>query len=376
MIHGDRLAELSDHGVSIWLDSLNRERLRGGGLGALVRDRHVVGVTTNPTIFQQALAHGAQYDSQIHDLGLRGVSPEEAARSLIGFDVRWACDTLRPVYDRTGGVDGYVSIEVDPSVAHDPDRTLAEARALHWLVARPNVMIKIPATDAGLDALTAATAEGINVNVTLVFGLRRYAAVIDAYLTGLERAAAAGMDLRKIRSVASLFVSRVDTEIDGRLDKIGTADAHGLLGKAGIANARLAYQHYELMSATSRWRRLEAQGATRQRPLWASTGVKNPAYPDTMYVTQLVAPDTVNTMPEATLHAVADHAEFGTGTIQSSYEDARTVLQALLRVGVDYEDAMSTLEREGVQKFVDSWNELLSKLRTALRGQNDRQFQQ
>src|SRR4051794_4347326 len=354
----DRLAELSDHGVSIWLDSLNRERLRSGGLAALVRDRHVVGVTTNPTIFQQALANGAHYASQVHDLGLRGVSPEEAARSLIGYDVRWACDVLRPVYDRSDGLDGYVSIEVDPSVAHDPEKTVAEARALHWLIARPNVMIKIPATDAGLAAITAATAEGISVNVTLVFGLRRYAAVIDAYLSGLERAAAAGLELRTIRSVASLFVSRVDTEIDGRLDKVGTADAHELLGRAGIANSRLAYQHYEAVISTPRWRRLEAQGATRQRPLWASTGVKNPAYPDTMYVTQLVAPDTVNTMPEATLNAVADHAEFGTDTIQNSYEDAAIVLEALTHVGVDQEDVMSTLERDGVRKFVDSWNEL------------------
>src|SRR3954449_299895 len=366
MTHVDRLAELSDHGVSIWLDSLSRERLRGGGLAALVRDRHVVGVTTNPTIFQQALASGTHYESQVHDLGLRGVSPEEAARSLIGYDVRWACDVLRPVYDRTGGLDGYVSIEVDPSVAHDTDKTVAEARALHWLIARPNVMIKIPATDAGLDAITAAIAEGISVNVTLVFGLNRYAAVIDAYLSGLERAAAAGLDLRTIRSVASLFVSRVDTEMDGRLDKVGTAAAHELLGRAGIANARLAYRHYQAVISTPRWRRLEAQGATRQRPLWASTGVKNPAYLDTMYVTQLVAPDTVNTMPEVTLHAVADHAEFGTDTIQSSYEDAATVLEALARVGVDYEDVMSTLERDGVQKFVDSWNELLSNLRAAL----------
>src|SRR3954467_4529965 len=259
----DRLAELSDRGVSIWLDSLNRERLDGGGLAALVRDGHVVGVTTNPTIFQQALAQGAQYDSQVHDLGLRGVSPEEAARSMIGYDVRWACDVLRPVYDRTGGLDGYVSIEVDPSVAHDTEKTLAEARALHWLIARPNVMVKIPATDAGLAAITAATAEGISVNVTLIFGLTRYAAVIDAYLSGLEQAAAAGGDLRTIRSVASLFVSRVDTEIDGRLDKIGTVEARALLGKAGIANARLAYKHFEAVIATPRWRRLEEQGAAR-----------------------------------------------------------------------------------------------------------------
>lgn len=375
MIHGDRLAELSDLGVSIWLDSLNRERLRGGGLADLVCDRHVVGVTTNPTIFQQALAHGAEYDSQVHDLALRGVSPEEAARSLIGYDVRWACDVLRPVYDRSDGRDGYVSIEVDPSVAHDADKTVAEARALHGLIARPNVMIKIPATDAGLDAITAATAEGISVNVTLIFGLTRYAAVIDAYLSGLERAAAAGVDLRTIRSVASLFVSRVDTEIDRRLDRVGTVDARALLGRAGIANARLAYKHHEAVTATPRWRRLEERGATRQRPLWASTGVKNSAYPDTMYVTQLVAPDVVNTMPEATLHAVADHAEFGTDPIQSSYEDATTVLEALPRVGIDYEHAMTTLEREGVQKFVDSWNELLSKLRAALSTERRRQPQ-
>jgi transaldolase len=246
---------------------------------------------------------------------------------------------------------------------------------LQWLVARPNVMIKIPATDAGLAAITAATAEGISVNVTLVFGLTRYAAVLDAYLSGLERAAAAGVDLRTIRSVASLFVSRVDTEIDRRLDKEGTVDARKLLGKAGIANARLAYRHYEAVLATLRWRRLEERGANRQRPLWASTGVKNPAYPDTRYVTQLVAPDTVNTMPEATLDAVADHAEFGTEAIQSSYEDATTVLEALPRVGIDYEDAMNTLEREGVQKFVDSWNELLSKLRASLSAKRKSQIQ-
>jgi transaldolase len=246
MTHADRLAELSERGVSIWLDSLDRGRLRGGGLAALVRDRHVVGVTTNPTISQRALANGAQYAGQVHDLGLRGVSPEEAARSMIGHDVRWACDVLRPVYDRTGGVDGFVSIEVDPSVAHDTEKTVAEARALHWL------------------------------NVTLAFGVSRYAAVIDAYLTRLERAVAAGLDVRSIRSVASLFVSRVDTEIDGRLDKVGTADALALRGRAGIANARLAYEHYESVIATPRWPRLEARGATRQRPLWASTGVKNP----------------------------------------------------------------------------------------------------
>jgi transaldolase len=285
---------------------------------------------------------------------------------MIGYDVRWACDVLRPVYNRTGGVDGQVSLEVDPRVAHDTAKTVAEARALQWLIARPNVMIKIPGTDAGLGAITAATAEGISVNVTLVFGLKRYAAVIDAYLGGLERAATAGVDPTTIRSVASLFVPRVDTEIDALLDKIGTGEVQALRGRSGIANARLAHEHYEAVIASPRWRQLEARGATRQRPLWASTGVKNPTYPDTMYVTQLVAPDTVNTMPEATLDAVADHAEFGTDTIQSGYEEAAAVLEALPHVGVDYEDVISTLERDGVQRFVDSWTDLLANLQAVL----------
>jgi transaldolase len=366
MTSADRLAELSEHGVSVWLDSLSRGRLRGGGLAALVRDRHVVGVTTNPTIFEQALADSSDYASQVQDLGLRGVSSEEATRSIIGYDVRWACDVLRPVFDRTGGVDGRVSIEVDPRVAHNTAKTVAEARASQWLITRLNVMIKMPVADAGPNAITAATAAGISVNVTLVFGLKRYAAVINAYLRGLEQAATTGVDSTTIRSVASLFVSRVDTEIDARLNRMGTDEARALRGKSGIANARLAYEHYEAVITSPRWRQLEARGATRQRPLWASTGVKNPAYPTTMYVTQLVAPDTVNTMPEATLAAVADHARIGTDTIQSSYEEAAAVLETLPRVGVDYEDVMSTLERDGVQKFVDSWNDLLAGLQAAL----------
>jgi transaldolase len=329
MISADRLAELSEHGVSVWLDSLSRGRLHGGGLAALVGDRHVVGVTTNPTIFEQALADSSDYASQVQDLGLRGVSSEEAARSMIGYDVRWACDVLRPVFDRADGVDGRVSIEVDPRVAHDTAKTVAEARASQWLINRPNVMIKMPATDAGLNAIAAATAAGISVNVTLVFGLKRYAAVIDAYLGGLEQAATTGVDLTTIRSVASLFVSRVDTEIGARLNRMGTVEARALRGKSGIANARLAYEHCEAVIASPRWRQLEARGATRQRPIWASTGVKNPAYPDMMYVTQLVGPDTVNTMPEATLAAVADHARIGKDTIQSSYEEAAAVLETL-----------------------------------------------
>jgi transaldolase len=354
------LADLTAAGVAVWLDDMSRERLRTGNLEQLVREREVVGVTTNPSIFQKALSEGAAYDEQVRDLALRGTDVGEAVRSLTTYDVRWACDVLQPVADRTAGVDGRVSIEVDPRIAHDTERTVAEARALWWLVDRPNLFIKIPATEAGLPAITAALAEGISVNVTLIFSLQRYEAVMDAFLTGLEQARDNGHDLSRIGSVASFFVSRVDSEIDKRLEKAGADSA--LRGKAGVANARLAYAAYERVFAGQRWAALERAGATPQRPLWASTGVKDPAYDDTMYVVELVAPGTVNTMPEATLEAVADHGEVRGDTVRTSYDDAQAVLDRLAEVGVDYDDVVRLLEEEGVQKFEDAWNGLIESV--------------
>ena len=362
----DPLTDLATQGVSIWLDSISRDRLSSGGLADLVASRHVVGVTSNPTIFEQALDGSAAYDGQLRDLAIRGVPVDEAARLLTGYDIRCACDVLRGVYEQTGGLDGRVSIEVDPRVADDTAKTIAEARALWWLIARPNVMIKIPATQAGLAAITAATAEGISVNVTLIFSLDRYDQVMDAYLTGLEQAHQAGVDLSTIRSVASFFVSRVDVEVDARLDKIHTEAARLLRGKAGVANARLAYRRFETVFGSERWRRLEAAGAHPQRPLWASTGVKNPEYPDVMYVTDLIAANTVSTMPQATLDAFADHGYAAADTVTGAYDEAEQVLAGLAEVGVDYDDVVELLEREGVRKFVDAWTLLLQHLAESL----------
>jgi transaldolase len=355
----DPLAQLSAAGVAVWLDDLSRERLVTGNLSQLARDRHVVGVTTNPTIFQKAITSGTAYDDQIRDLALRGVDIGEGLRALTTYDVRNACDVLRPVYEASGGVDGRVSIEVDPRIAHDCDKTVAEARALWWLVDRPNLYIKIPATLEGLPAIAQTLSEGISVNVTLIFGLARYDAVMEAFLDGMERLRASGGDLAQMGSVASFFVSRVDTEIDKRLDKVGGDEAAALRGKAGVANARLAYQHYEKVFSSDRWKSLEASGAKPQRPLWASTGVKDPSYADTMYVAELVAPGTVNTMPEATMQAVYDHGVIEKDTIRSHYTEAQEVLDRLERIGVSYDDVIDTLEREGVEKFEDSWNQLI-----------------
>jgi len=361
----DALSDLSAAGVSIWLDDISRQRLISGNLKELVATEHVVGVTSNPTIFQKALEQHV-YDDQIRELALRGVSLDEAVRSLTAYDIRWACDVLAQTYADSQGQDGRVSIEVDPRLAYETEKTIAEAKALHWLVARPNVLIKIPATEAGLPAITAATATGISVNVTLIFSIERYRAVMEAYLTGLEQARAAGVDLAGIRSVASFFVSRVDTEIDKRLDKIGTDEARELRGKAGVANAKLAYEAYEQTFAGDRWDSLKADGAHEQRPLWASTGVKDPSYDDTMYVTGLVAPNTVNTMPEATLNAVADHGVVAGATGASGYDGARTVFSGLSGLGIEIDEVTGLLESEGVKKFIDSWSELLDELRTDL----------
>jgi transaldolase len=350
--------------VSVWLDDISRDRLRTGNLQELIDDYHVVGVTSNPTIFAHALSHGDAYDAQVADLKSYGVSVEEASRAITTYDIRWACDVLRPVYDATDGLDGRVSLEVDPRLAKNTVATIAEARALWWAVDRPNLFIKIPATLEGLPAITQAISEAISVNVTLIFSLERHGAVIDAYMEGLEKAAAAGHDISKIRSVASFFVSRVDTEVDGRLDKIGTPEAEALRGKAAIANARLAYELFEQKCATDRWQALASGGANVQRPLWASTSTKDPAFPDTMYVVDLVVADTVNTMPEATLKATADHGELHGDTVHGTYDASRQVFADLEKLGIEYDDVVQVLEDEGVAKFEASWNELLDTIKT------------
>ncbi len=362
----DILAQLSALGVSVWLDDISRERLVTGGLAGLVANRHVVGVTSNPTIFAHAVSQGSSYNDQIADLAARKLGTDEAGRAITTFDVRWGCDVLRAAYDASGGVDGRVSLEVDPRFAADTAATIAEARSLWWMVDRPNAYIKIPATRAGLPAITQCLSEGISINVTLIFSIARYGEVIDAFLAGLEQAAANGHDLSTITSVASFFVSRVDTEVDKRLDKIGTAEAKALRGKAGIANARLAYQRFEERFATQRWQALERQGARLQRPLWASTSTKDPAYPDTMYVTELVAPHTVNTMPEATIEATAGHGQLHGDTVRGTYDAARQVFADLEQLGIGYGDVTRVLESEGVSKFAASWQQFADTIGTEL----------
>ncbi|MFJ7153212.1 transaldolase [Streptomyces sp. NPDC100445] len=357
---------LADEGVSVWLDDLSRERLTSGSLAELVASGSAVGVTTNPSIFQAAIGSGKGYEEQLADLAVRGVTVEEAVRMMTTADVRDAADVLEPVYTASGGLDGRVSIEVDPRLAHDTAATVAEARQLAWLVDRPGVMVKIPATRAGLPAITEVVGLGISVNVTLIFSLERYREVMDAYLAGLEKARERGVDLSTVHSVASFFVSRVDSEIDKRLTALGTDEALALKGRAALANARLAYEAYEEVLASGRWRALAADGANRQRPLWASTGVKDPAYKDTLYVDELVAPGTVNTMPEATLRAVADHGVITGDTVTGGYERARADLAALERLGVSYDEVVRQLEDEGVAKFEAAWQDLLDAVAASL----------
>jgi len=359
----DALAQLTAAGVSVWLDDISRERLSTGNLEMLMRDLHVRGVTSNPTIFAKAISSGSAYQGQIADLAVRGVSVDEAARAITTYDIRWACDVLRPVYDQTEGLDGRVSIEVDPRLARDTAKTIAEARALWWLVDRPNLFIKIPATAEGLPAITQCLSEGISVNVTLIFSLQRYEEVIDAFMAGLESASG---DVTKLASVASFFVSRVDTEVDDRLDKLGTPEAAALRGTAALANARLAYELFEKKFATPRWSALSARGARVQRPLWASTSVKDPSFADTMYVVELVAPDTVNTMPESTMHATQAHGTIRGDTIHGTYDASRRVIQQLEALGISYDDVVTVLENEGVQKFEASWNELLGTIKAEM----------
>ena len=359
----DALAQLTAAGVSVWLDDISRERLSTGNLEMLMRDLHVRGVTSNPTIFAKAISSGSAYQGQIADLAVRGVSVDEAARAITTYDIRWACDVLRPVYDQTEGLDGRVSIEVDPRLARDTAKTIAEARALWWLVDRPNLFIKIPATAEGLPAITQCLSEGISVNVTLIFSLQRYEEVIDAFMAGLEGASG---DITRLASVASFFVSRVDTEVDERLDKLGTPEAAALRGTAALANARLAYELFEKKFATPRWSALSARGARVQRPLWASTSVKDPSFADTMYVVELVAPDTVNTMPESTMHATQAHGTIRGDTIHGTYDASRRVIQQLEALGISYDDVVTVLENEGVQKFEASWNELLGTIKAEM----------
>jgi transaldolase len=359
-------ADLSAAGVSIWLDDLSRERINSGGLQKLIAERNVVGVTTNPTIFASALAKGEAYDEQVASLAKAGTAVTDAVFEITTDDVAAASDIFRPIFDETDGFDGRVSIEVEPGLAHDAAGTIAQAKQLWAKVDRPNALIKIPATIEGLEAITETIAAGISVNVTLIFSLDRYRAVINAYLTGLEKAKAAGIDLSTLHSVASFFVSRVDTEIDKQLDAIGTEEASALKGKAGVANAQLAYEVFGQAFATERAQGLLAAGANKQRPLWASTGVKDPAVLDTTYVVELVAPEVVNTMPEKTLEATFDHGVIAGDSITGSYAAANDVLDKLAAIGVSYDDVTALLEKEGVEKFIVSWNELLDTVTAAL----------
>ena len=359
-------AALSEAGVSIWLDDLSRERITSGSLKELISSRNVVGVTTNPSIFAAALANGESYAAQVSQLAASGADVDKAVFEITTDDVVEACDVFAPVYAATNGVDGRVSIEVDPRLSRDTQGTINEAKELFDKVGRSNVLIKIPATQEGLPAISAVLAAGISVNVTLIFSLERYREVINAFMVGIEQARENGHDLSTIHSVASFFVSRVDAEIDKRLEAVGTDEAKALKGKAGLANARLAYQVFEESFATERWQVLAAAGANAQRPLWASTGVKDPSLPDTLYVTELVAPGVVNTMPEKTLEATADHGKVTGDTITGTYAESAALLDELDRLGVDYNDVVGLLETEGLDKFVVSWGELLETVSTAL----------
>ncbi|OBH97686.1 transaldolase [Mycobacterium sp. E2733] len=362
MTQNPNLAALSAAGVSVWLDDLSRDLLQSGKLQQLIDTRSVVGVTTNPSTFERALSRGRAYDGQIAELTGGGADIDTAVRTAITDDVRAACDVLRPQWEVSEGVDGRVSIEVDPSLAHNTDATVMQAVELAKVVDRPNVFIKIPATTAGLPAITAALAKGVSVNVTLIFSVQRHRAVMNAYLAGIEAAGQAGADVSQIHSVASLFVSRVDTEVDKRLEEIGTDEALRLRGQAGIANARLAYASYQqVFEADPRYAALRVAGARVQRPLWASTGVKNTAYPDTLYVTELVAPNTVSTIPEPTLEAVADHGVIAGETVTRMTRHAQEVFDRLAAVGVDLPDVFTVLEDNGVSKFAASWSRALHR---------------
>ena len=361
-----RLHQLSELGQSVWIDFLSRQMLQSGKLERMMEEDAVVGVTSNPTIFQKAISEGDLYDEQIRALLDELDDPKEIFWQLAEKDVGDACDLLRSVWDAGKGQDGYVSIEVDPNLAGDTDATIAEARRLHAQIDKPNLHVKIPATKEGLPAIEEMIASGKNINVTLIFSLERYTEVAEAYIRGLERLVESGGDPTKVASVASFFVSRVDTETDRRLDEIG-GDAAKLKGKLAIANAKLAYEKYNELFSGSRWQPLATKGATKQRCLWASTSTKNPAYRDVMYVEELIGPETVNTMPEETIEAFQDHGEVAL-TLEQGIDEAKRLFEQLAEAGVDYDDVTRVLEEEGVQKFADSFAELLDGIK-AKRGE-------
>jgi transaldolase len=357
-----RLQQLSEHGQSVWLDYLSRDILESGKLAQMMERDAVVGVTSNPTIFQKALSSGDAYDDQLRELLEHEQDEKEIFLALSAEDVKEGCALLRPAWDSSDHTDGYVSWEVDPELAYDRERTFEEAKRLHDWIDEPNLYVKIPATEPGLGAIEDSIASGRNINVTLIFSLERYKAVLEAYVRGVERLAAGGGDPSTVHSVASFFVSRVDTEADKRLDQIGTDAALALRGKLAIANAKLAYQHYKQVVASERWQVLEANGATRQRCLWASTSTKNPEYRDVMYVEELIGPETVNTMPEETIQAFQDHGVVA-DTLEQGLDHAAGLLDKLRKVGIDYGDVTDVLEKEGVQKFTDSFVELKDGIR-------------
>jgi transaldolase len=355
-----RLHRLAELGQSVWIDFLSRDMLRSGELGRMMREDAVVGVTSNPTIFQKAISAGNTYDDQLREVLEEEQDPKEIFIRLASRDIEDALDLLRPVWDEGGGRDGYVSFEVDPSLAYETEGTIEEAQRLHDLIDRPNLFVKIPATEPGLPAIEEMIARGRPINVTLIFSLERYSEVADAYIRGLERLVESGGDPSHVASVASFFVSRVDTETDRRLDEIGGHDE--LKGKLAVANAKLAYERYKQIFAGDRWEALAAKGATPQRCLWASTSTKNPAYRDVMYVEQLIGPDTVNTMPNETIEAFQDHGEVAL-TLEQGIDEAERVFEQIEEAGIDYDDVTATLEREGVEKFSESFTELLEGIR-------------
>lgn len=363
------LRAISEAGTSIWLDDLSRERMTTGGkarhLSELIEHDHVVGVTTNPAIFSASISKSSLYSEDLKKLASQGHNAESIITELTTADVIQACDIFRPVFERSKGIDGRISIEVDPRLARDTEGTIKQARELWKKVARPNVLIKVPATSEGLPAIQTLTSEGISINVTIIFSVERYQAVLEAFLKGLEERVARNLEISSIHSVASFFVSRVDTEIDPRLKSHNDSHAASLLGKAAIANARLAYQHFETVLASSRWRSLAESGGNIQRPLWASTGVKDPSYDPTMYVVDLVAPMTVNTMPEPTLSAVRDTGSFRGNTATQSYDLAEQILAGLLKLGIDISEVADKLENEGIDKFIKPWLELIDAVEVA-----------
>jgi transaldolase len=359
------LHQVSELGQSVWIDFLSRKLVHGGELARMMKEDAVVGVTSNPTIFQKAISEGDAYDEQLREVLAEEDDPKEVFLKLAIRDVQDACDLLRPVWDGGAGQDGYVSIEVDPNLAYDTEGTIAEAQRLHELVDRPNCFVKIPATEPGLPAIEEMIARGRSINVTLIFSLQRYAEVVEAFQRGLERLVASGGDPGPVASVASFFVSRVDTEADKRLDELGAPDE--LKGKLAIANAKLAYQRYQELHSGERWEALAAKGARTQRCLWASTSTKNPAYRDVMYVEELIGPQTVDTMPEETIRAFQDHGEVAL-TLERDIDEAHRVFERIAEAGVDYDDVVAVLEKEGVDKFSDSFKELLEGVR-AKRGE-------